>query len=99
MTIDDRRMPDGANTLHRTMRIRHSTRRRLLTVSDIDRLTPEMLRITFSSPELADFESPAHDDHVKLFFTGPDGAACMRDYTPRRVDRRRQTPGDRLRLA
>lgn len=73
---------------HRLSRVRHETRRRTLTVASLTRLTPKMLRIGFTSPELADFESSAPDDHVKLFLpAGPSGEPCMRDYTPRAFDR------------
>jgi NADPH-dependent ferric siderophore reductase len=72
---------------HQITRVRHELRRRRLTVSNVERLTPRMQRITFSSPELRDFTSAAADDHVKLFFPGGPGAeTCMRDYTPRRFD-------------
>jgi NADPH-dependent ferric siderophore reductase len=76
---------------HQIVRVRHETRRRLLTVASIERLTPRMLRIELTSPELRDFVSPAFDDHIKLFFPQPDGAAAMRDFTPRRFDRERET--------
>ena len=73
---------------HQISRVRHDTRRRRLTVTSITPITPKMLRISFTSPELADFESAAPDDHVKLFLPA-DGAGepCMRDYTPRAFDR------------
>ena len=74
---------------HQAVRIRHETRRRRLTVAAVTHLTPQMLRIEFTSPELHDFVSAAHDDHVKLFFPAEiDGAEPqMRDFTPRRFDR------------
>ncbi len=71
----------------RIERVRHDTRRRSLTVETVERLTPHMLRIGFSSDELAGFVSLSFDDHVKLFFPADDGGAeQMRDYTPRRFD-------------
>lgn len=74
---------------HSLSRVRHETRRRTLTVASLLRLTPKMLRIGFTSPELADFVSAAPDDHVKLFLpAGPSGEPCMRDYTPRAFDRK-----------
>jgi NADPH-dependent ferric siderophore reductase len=77
---------------HAISRVRHDTRRRTLTVARVARLTPKMLRIGFTSPELADFESAAPDDHVKLFLpAGPGGEGCMRDYTPRAFDRAART--------
>jgi hypothetical protein len=76
---------------HATARIRHELRRRMLTVSSSELLTPRMRRFGFTSPELHDFVSAAHDDHVKLFFPAAGNDAdgrdiCMRDFTPRRFD-------------
>lgn len=76
---------------HRIERIRHETRRRMLTVEAIDRLTPRMLRIHFSADDLKDFVSALADDHIKLFFPsgdkgGAESETCMRDFTPRNFD-------------
>jgi len=74
---------------HQIARIRRDVRKRTLTVSSIERLTPRMLRLGFTSTELRDFESAAHDDHIKLFFPSTataDGKPCMRDFTPRTFD-------------
>ncbi|WP_137155295.1 siderophore-interacting protein [Rhizobium sp. FKL33] len=68
-------------------RVRHDLKRRELTVSSVERVTPNMLRITLTGPDLADFPSASPDDHVKVFITGSDGQPQMRDYTPRRFDR------------
>lgn len=66
-------------------RQRHETRRRELTVLATERLTPVMIRLTLSGPELDGFISTGFDDHLKLIV--PDGAEpAMRDYTPRRHD-------------
>ena len=73
-------------TRHQITRMRHETRRRTLTVSAIENLGPAMRRITCTSPELHDFVSASADDHIKLFFTQPDGETVMRDFTPRRFD-------------
>jgi len=64
----------------------------VLTVSSTELLTPRMRRFGFTSPDLRDFASAAHDDHVKLFFPAVGGDADgretrMRDFTPRRFDR------------
>jgi NADPH-dependent ferric siderophore reductase len=77
---------------HIITRVRHELRRRTLTVSSTELLTPRMRRFGFTSPDLHDFVSASHDDHVKLFFpaVGNDadaGETCMRDFTPRRFDR------------
>ena len=76
---------------HAVTRVRRDTRRRRLTVTHVERITPGMARVHFASPELRDFASLSPDDHVKLFFPvsngdGPGGDAPMRDYTPRRFD-------------
>lgn len=85
---------------HATTRIRHELRRRKLTVSSTELLTPRMRRFGFTSPDLHDFVSAAHDDHIKLFFPGTAkegatdgnrGETCMRDFTPRRFDKSRGT--------
>ncbi|WP_225408436.1 siderophore-interacting protein [Stigmatella hybrida] len=81
-------------TLHQIVRVRHELRRRKLTVSSVESLTPLMRRIRFTSPELGDFHSPSPDDHIKLFFPQPDGQAgepAMRDFTPRAFDNAAKT--------
>lgn len=78
---------------HQITRVRHETRRRRLRVSSIEPLTPQMLRLGFTSPDLNDFVSASYDDHIKLFFpnTTEDGKPAMRDFTPRRFDTKRGT--------
>lgn len=70
---------------HEVQRVRREIKRRTLTVSALESLSPRMLRVTFTSPELHDFASDAPDDHVKLFFPRGD-APVMRDFTPRAFD-------------
>jgi NADPH-dependent ferric siderophore reductase len=69
------------------------------TVKRVEHLTPRMVRVTFTSPELADFGWSGPAAHIKLIFGGaaPAGAGTvaapagerptMRTYTPRRFDR------------
>lgn len=57
--------------------------RRQLTVQRVESLTPRMLRLTLAGEELAGFVSPSPDDHIKVFFSTPDGSEAKRDYTPR----------------
>ena len=76
---------------HKVERIRHETRRRTLTVETAVKLTPNMLRISFTADDLHDFVSLSADDHIKLFFPVEGESACMRDYTPRRFDTERGT--------
>lgn len=77
---------EAAAPRHPITRIRRETRRRTLSVETVERITPKMVRLRFASPDLADFESDAPDDHVKLFLPQADGGGegrAMRDYTPR----------------
>jgi len=60
--------------------------RRSVTVENVRSLTPRMLRVTVVGDELAGFISPSPDDHIKIFFSTPDGGEAKRDYTPRRFD-------------
>lgn len=75
---------------HQIRKVRRDIRRRTLTLSTIESLSSHMLRLTFTSPDLADFASDAPDDHIKLFFPSrdesADGRPVMRDFTPRCFD-------------
>jgi NADPH-dependent ferric siderophore reductase len=77
---------------HFVTRVRREPARRKLTVANVERLTPQMQRIRFTSPELHDFSSMAPDDHIKLFLpmsaeqNGGMAGVCVRDYTPRLFD-------------
>ena len=71
---------------HQIRRMRSETRRRSLTVARIQHITPRMVRVTLTSNELADFRSPAHDDHIKVFFPAPGERENRRDFTPRAFD-------------
>lgn len=70
----------------RIERVRLETRRRVLTIRAVDRLSPAMLRLTLAGPELEGFSSPGAGDHIKLFVPDGAGGTTMRDYTPRRHD-------------
>ncbi len=72
----------------RIERVRHELKRRSLTVSEVENITPKMLRITFTGEELADFISLAPDDHIKIAAPSPNGPDGIerREYTPRRYD-------------
>ncbi|WP_343050120.1 siderophore-interacting protein [Burkholderia guangdongensis] len=52
-------------------RVRHAIKFRLLQVTRVHAVTPHLLRVTLSSPDLADFESSSFDDHIKVFFPPP----------------------------
>jgi NADPH-dependent ferric siderophore reductase len=59
---------------HAIVRVRHPLRMRLLQVARVRRLTPHMVRVTLTGPDLEGFVSAAPDDHVKLFFPVAGGA-------------------------
>ena len=67
-------------------RVRHELHRRCLKVVSAIRLTPHMIRVTLTGPDLDGFVSMSPDDHAKIFIPGLDGAMVSRDYTPRRYD-------------
>jgi NADPH-dependent ferric siderophore reductase len=56
---------------HLIERVRHDLKRRVLTVSRLARLTPQMLRITLTGPDLNGFVSLGYDDHVKILIPRP----------------------------
>jgi NADPH-dependent ferric siderophore reductase len=70
---------------HAATRVRHEVKRRRATVKAVERLTPNMVRVTLHGADLAGFVSLGHDDHVKLIFPGGE-APALRDFTPRRYD-------------
>ncbi|MET3480197.1 siderophore-interacting protein [Variovorax atrisoli] len=52
-------------------RVRHELRFRKLSVKTVQRVTPHLIRVTLTGGDLAGFQSPGFDDHVKLFFPDP----------------------------
>ncbi|XID75763.1 siderophore-interacting protein [Alkanindiges sp. WGS2144] len=52
-------------------RVRHPLKIRSVTVSNIEKLSPSMLRFVFTDDDLTDFNSASFDDHVKVFFPDP----------------------------
>lgn len=56
-------------------RVRHPLRFRQLHVSQVERVTPHLVRITLAGDDLDGFVSLGFDDHVKLFF--PDAVTGM----------------------
>lgn len=53
-------------------RVRHELKFRICEVVSVNYLTPKMIRVEVTSPDLSGFTSLSYDDHVKLFFV-PDG--------------------------
>ncbi len=72
-------------------RHRFEIKRRLLTVREKSLITPQMIRLVLTGEDLADLESLAPDDHVKLFFDLGGEKPETRDYTPRAFDREART--------
>ncbi len=70
---------------HEIRKVRLEAIWRTLTVTSKQLLTPQMLRVNFLSNELDTFESPSHDDHVKLLLQSGSSTTetVMRDFTPR----------------
>lgn len=52
-------------------RVRNELRFRKLAVKTVQRVTPHLIRVTLTGDDLAGFQSPGFDDHVKLFFPDP----------------------------
>ena len=67
-------------------RVRHELKRRVLTVTRVERLAPQMVRVVLGGEALQGFTSLGFDDHIKLFFPDGAGGTAMRDFTPRRYD-------------
>ena len=65
---DTQAMPQRTHAIER---LRHELKLRVLTVVRTENLTAHMRRITLAGSDLEGFVSPAHDDHVKLFFPAP----------------------------
>jgi NADPH-dependent ferric siderophore reductase len=78
---------NSPTTLRRVERVRHELKRRQLTVTHVEQLTPNLRRITFTDESLSDFVSASFDDHVKVFIAPMHGdEPARRDYTPRSYD-------------
>ena len=75
---------------HAITRVRHEPRRRLLTVRQVERITPTMARMTLDG-DLAGFVSASYDDHVKVFFPLPGDTRA--DPAGSRAGRRHQRRG------
>ena len=70
---------------HEIRKVRLEAIWRTLKVTSKQYITPQMLRVNFFSNELDTFESPSHDDHVKLLLQSGSSPteSVMRDFTPR----------------
>lgn len=64
-------------------RHRFELKRRSLTITSKEYITPKMIRIVAKGDELSDFVSKSPDDHIKLIAGMTDDGPIMRDYTPR----------------
>lgn len=71
----------------RVQRVRHELKRRHLTVTQVQALSPHFVSVTLAGDDLTDFVSLSFDDHVKLLFDATEGGEpARRDYTPRHFD-------------
>lgn len=52
-------------------RVRHEMRSRMLEVKSVEKLTPNMVRVTLTGSDLEGFVSAGFDDHMKVFFPAP----------------------------
>jgi len=59
--------------LHENRMIRLPLRLRRVQVRNSQRLTPHMQRVVVTGEELADFQTPSPDDHIKLLFPNSQG--------------------------
>lgn len=62
---------------HENSRLRLDVRFRQLTVLRSEPVTPHMQRIVLGGDDLAGFDSPGADDHVKLFFPNSSGELVL----------------------
>ena len=84
--MDNPQTSNPNSSVPKIERVRHELKRRTLTVSNVEKITPGMLRIELAGEDLADFVSLAPDDHIKVLVPGPGEEMVRRDYTPRRYD-------------
>lgn len=64
-------------TTHDNTRLRLDVRFRQLTVLRTETVTPNMRRIIVGGGDLAGFDSPGPDDHIKLFFPNTQGEMVL----------------------
>lgn len=84
-------VPPQGEPRHTVRRVRHELKRRRVRVQAVTRLTPQMVRVTFHGPDLADFPSLGFDDHIKLILPHMEnGTARFPDFAP---DGRTPVPG------
>ena len=63
-------------------RVRRDTRMRRVDVCRVTRVSPHIVSVTFTGPELADFASDGFDDHVKFVVPTPGQALVLPVPTP-----------------
>lgn len=69
MTTESHDLQSAASApRHTGTRVRYALKARMLTVLRTQRLTPSMIRVIFTGPDMDGFESRGADDHVKLLF-------------------------------
>jgi NADPH-dependent ferric siderophore reductase len=87
--MNESTMKEGAFP-RKVQRIRHTTKRRLLDVIRVERMSPSFVRVVLGGGELEGFTSLSFDDHLKIFLghdaSAQDDRGIMRDFTPRAFD-------------
>ena len=81
--------------LHEHQLLRHTVKFRPLQVLRTEELTPSMRRVVVGGPALEGFDSPAPDDHVKLFFPNAAGefvVPTMTEHGPRYPEGQEPSP-------
>lgn len=66
---------------HLPQKLRLTPHQRHVQVTHSERVSPHMQRIVVAGPALIGFESPAPDDHVKLFFPNAQGEFVLPEFT------------------
>lgn len=83
----------ASNALFHREIIRHELVLRTLTVTEVTRPAPDMVRVTIAGDDLAGFESNGAADHIKIFFPHEDGTIHTRgEGDPAKVISRDFTP-------
>jgi NADPH-dependent ferric siderophore reductase len=70
----------------RVERVRQEPRRRKARVLGVEPVGVNFLSVVLEGEDLADFNSPGFDDHVKFMFKDEHGVVQSRDITPRRFE-------------
>ncbi len=77
------RPPTSSAPARQVERVRHAIKARLVTVQRVERVSPHIVRVTFTGKSLHDFVSASFDDHVKLMIPpDPSQPVALPQVTP-----------------